>query len=211
LNTLEDDAIVQLAERCLERLDRQKLEALRNAVWTAEDSGQAAVSRFTREAVCLALDQEERSLGREPSTFLAEVLGEDAKVPTLMYSAAGELLERVLDLADLFGPPKPPKNMRASHLKVLKQLGVNEWPDRRLFLLLERLVHPEVRTGQEQTAWVEKLNQLLQPDGLQLVVDGHVSRHPKYKVARRVAGVPGAVKNLVFAADGPKPEIGFAD
>src|SRR5690606_37414429 len=132
-------------------------------------------------------------------------------VPTLMYSAAGELLERVLDLADLFGPPKPPKNMRASHLKVLKQLGVNEWPDRRLFLLLERLVHPEVRTGQEQTAWVEKLNHLVQPDGLQLAVDGYVSRHPKYKVVRRVAGVPGAVKNLVFAADGPKPEIGFAD
>ena len=38
-----------------------------------------------------------------------------------------------------------------------------------------------------------------------------ISGKPVYKLTRLKGGVPGSVKNLIFAANGPKPEIVLAD
>src|SRR5262249_33841176 len=51
----------------------------------------------------------------------------------------------------------------------------------------------------------------LRHDGYILREASEISGKPIYKVTRLTGGVPGSVKNLIFAANGPKPEIVLAD
>jgi very-short-patch-repair endonuclease len=77
--------------------------------------------------------------------------------------------------------------------------------------MLEAAMHPLARRGPEQDALRDRLNPVLARDGYRLEVAGHESGYPFYRVARIAAGVSGRPKNLIFAAIGPKPEIGFSD
>ena len=77
--------------------------------------------------------------------------------------------------------------------------------------LLEALVHPEQRDGEDQLRLVETLNQHLRPDNYELQHVGKLSGQPIYKVGPARGGVGGSPKNIIFAADGPKPEIVFRD
>ncbi|GHH43941.1 hypothetical protein GCM10017774_42480 [Lentzea cavernae] len=84
--------------------------------------------------------------------------------------------------------------------------------DGALLSFLAEMLHPAVRTDIND---VEKLrtflNQTLVHDGYELVQIDAVSGAPIFAGRRIGAGVPGAMKNLIFAADGPKPEIVFSD
>jgi very-short-patch-repair endonuclease len=55
------------------------------------------------------------------------------------------------------------------------------------------------------------LNSLLSPDGFELRVAEVRSGRPIYRVTGRGAGVAGGVKNLIFAAEGPKPDLVLTD
>lgn len=81
----------------------------------------------------------------------------------------------------------------------------------KFFTFLEKLLHPIIRRGDEQVKLVEKLNVVLKSDGFQAVVVGEQSTYPIYAIKRMVHGVVGAVKNLIFASIGPKPELVFRD
>jgi len=48
-------------------------------------------------------------------------------------------------------------------------------------------------------------------DGYILAVEGEESGYPVYRLRSLTRGVTGAPKNLIFASNGPKPEIGFND
>lgn len=90
------------------------------------------------------------------------------------------------------------------------KLGSDE--DRVLFSFLEHVVHPVVRTDKEdQQRYVEIINNHLEGDGFQLQITGDMSSHPLYSVISTRGGVSGSIKNLIFAADGPKPEIVLSD
>jgi hypothetical protein len=93
----------------------------------------------------------------------------------------------------------------------LKEWGVLEWPDKRFHLFIETLVRPEVRQGEEQAEWVAMLNARLRNDGFTLVQTSVVSMHPLFKLQPITAGVAGVPKNIIFASNGPKPNIGFKD
>src|SRR5690606_4436181 len=77
--------------------------------------------------------------------------------------------------------------------------------------LLEEAVHPLSRSGEEQLQTVAALNEVLARDGYELAQESELSGHPIFGFRRRVRGVGGRPKNLIFASRGPKPEIGFAD
>ncbi|MGG0476196.1 hypothetical protein ABEY96_28880 [Priestia aryabhattai] len=76
---------------------------------------------------------------------------------------------------------------------------------------LEQLVHPLVRETTEQEECVNLLNSHLKKDGFRLLQMDYMSGYPIYKVNKIKDGVKGAVKNLIFAAIGAKPQIVISD
>lgn len=84
-------------------------------------------------------------------------------------------------------------------------------PDEQFMRFLEELVHPIVRSPSEQERYAATINEHLIKDGFLLAAREQISGYPVYRVVGARAGVEGQVKNLIFAADGPKPEIVLAD
>jgi hypothetical protein len=80
----------------------------------------------------------------------------------------------------------------------------------RFRFILEEIVHPEVRTGDDQQRFIAAINAHLTREGLQLLPTDDMSGYLVYTVIRR-DGVSGTSKNLIFAASGPKPEIVLSD
>jgi very-short-patch-repair endonuclease len=84
--------------------------------------------------------------------------------------------------------------------------------DAALLRFLAEMLHPEVRLNLAEVERLhEFLNQILVYDGYEIVPVGVISGAPVFAGRRVGAGVPGSMKNLIFAADGPKPEIVFSD
>jgi hypothetical protein len=76
---------------------------------------------------------------------------------------------------------------------------------------IEAALHPLGRRGPAQARLAEELNAVLRRDGYILAVEGEESGYPVYRLRSLTRGVTGAPKNLIFASNGPKPEIGFSD
>ncbi len=219
LSTLSEHQLRGLARRCLENLHDRPSIALENARWTHEDVAEPAISRLTRKAITQLLDGKTFSLGESPGESMAPF---DARPPgglraSAKYDERGQLVQVALDLGALFGTFGDPSNPNhedvsaLTHEAFLNDYDFMEWPTRRLSQFLARLVHPETRQGNEQADCVEGVNDFLRRDGFQLAQTGEVSGHAVFEVQRIHHGVGGRPKNLIFAADGPKPELGFRD
>lgn len=90
-------------------------------------------------------------------------------------------------------------------------LGLLNEPDELFLRFLEQLVHPVVREQADLEQYLSVINHHLTKDGLKLDVYEQLSGYPVYKAVRTNLGVEQKVKNLIFAADGPKPEIVLRD
>jgi len=77
--------------------------------------------------------------------------------------------------------------------------------------LIETALHPLGRRGPGQVALVDELNSVLRRDGYELKADAEESGYPIYRMYPLGRGPSGSPKNLIFASNGPKPEIGFSD
>lgn len=75
---------------------------------------------------------------------------------------------------------------------------------------LEQLVHPQVRQGNKQKEYLMIINKHLVKCGYSLEPNDEIAGHPIYRGVS-TDGVKDEVKNLIFAANGPKPEIVLAD
>ena len=82
--------------------------------------------------------------------------------------------------------------------------------DSSLIKFLEKMVNPEVRTGEEQIQYVNGINEIIGADGFELAVSGKISNELIYKIYRKNT-VCGNMKNLVFAPLGKKPDIVIDD
>jgi hypothetical protein len=91
------------------------------------------------------------------------------------------------------------------------EIGAFDCSRARFGALLEEAVHPLSRSGEEQLQTVAALNKVLARDGYELAQESELSGHPIFGFRPLVRGVGGRPKNLIFASQGPKPEIGFAD
>lgn len=76
---------------------------------------------------------------------------------------------------------------------------------------LESLVNPVVRKGNKQRTMVTMINSHIVEDGYELIEHGSNLGIPVYKLMNITTGVEGQVKNIIFAAVGPKPELVFTD
>jgi hypothetical protein len=90
-------------------------------------------------------------------------------------------------------------------------LQLKPGPDERFLKFLEQAVHPSVRVGDTQQKYVAVINKHLASDGFHLEPFTDISGYPVYRAVAINAGVRGSVKNLIFAANGPKPEIVLGD
>lgn len=91
------------------------------------------------------------------------------------------------------------------------EIGAFDCSRARFGALLEEVVHPLSRSGNDQTTIVADLNKILARDGYELARESELSGHPIFNFRAVARGVGGRPKNLIFASRGPKPEIGFAD
>lgn len=91
------------------------------------------------------------------------------------------------------------------------RLGALSASDARFSRFIESCVDPVVRDGPEQDGLAAEFNALLKPDGFVFRPADTLSGATIYRVVRLSAGVAGKPKNLIFAANGPKPDLVLAD
>lgn len=98
-----------------------------------------------------------------------------------------------------------------SHEELLTQCGALICSQTRFFALLTKLLHPMTRRDAEQAELATAIGAILRRDGFTIRQTGVESGYAIYGVVRAQAGVAGAMKNLIFASIGEKPELVFRD
>jgi hypothetical protein len=217
---LEPDTLHTVAHHCLQwHMDAQAAGTIQDALWWVEAEGLQKITEVTRLAIAQDLESRRISGWLELSEFVDKVTPlSPARGIVRKYGYDKEVLYVDTTTYGIFdvlfarrGEEPKPVWVRSSVKQFLKKWGVFEWPDKRFILFIEALVRPEVRQGEEQAAWVAILNTRLRNDGLALVQSGCLSTHPLFTLQPIKAGVAGIPKNIIFASNGPKPEIGFKD
>lgn len=95
--------------------------------------------------------------------------------------------------------------------ELLTHCGAMSCSQTRFFSLLEKILDPMARRDVEQKDLAEALTQALKRDGFVVHQVAARSGYPIFGVARIQAGVAGAMKNIIFASTGEKPELVFRD
>lgn len=98
-----------------------------------------------------------------------------------------------------------------SHEELLTQCGVLTCGQALFFALLAKLLHPLTRRDTEQAELAVAIGSALRRDGFTVRQTSVESGYAIYGVVRAQAGVDGAMKNLIFASTGEKPELVFRD
>lgn len=211
LRDLADRDVLSMARRALHVLDDRSLIRLQDAVWWVEAEGVSSLSAITRREVATILDGHRLHPRLDAEAFISRLAQRESQYsPTFTYGDGNQLMA---EDSGLFALPtsQPGQSRKASHVELLEGYGLAGWPDKRMTAFLERLVHPEVRVGDEQLTLVDKLNKALRVDGWRLEEAERLSGHPVFSVRPLRRGVDGRPKNLIFASTGPKPELGFSD
>lgn len=172
---------------------------LQEAIRLAQADGTLRVSEITRREIVERLDELGRLEGRQsPSDFLCKVwpkLRGKSYNATMAWSTIAQHMVRNDDWS--------PRDL-------LEHLGVRTCSDELFFRLIEEVVHPVTRKGEEQRQYVEALNPLLRVDGFMLVQDGSMSGAPVFRVVPATPGVQGRPRNLVFGSI-HKPDLYVLD
>ncbi len=211
LLAVSDDDLIAIAGRVLETMPRDVTLDVADALEWLQCNGVALVSEVTRLSLASALDGHRLAPERSPADVLKQ-FASSTTADRFRYAQDGSVISVELYVASLFAGANSRETItRSNHLAVLDAFGFRSWSDRRIFELLEYLVHPTVRQGDAQEAFVQLLNAVLRQDRFELVVTGDMSGRPLFAVRPIIAGALGKPKNLIFASTGPKPEIGFVD
>jgi hypothetical protein len=136
-----------------------------------------------------------------------------------------DFLARLYDLNEL--PSTDPRHTTAFQDIVQHRVMNEDWDDDWIFhdsrfglpdsdeallQFLAEMLHPAVRTDPAEVDRLRNfLNGVLAHDGYELVQVDDISGAPLFAPRRIGAGVRGTMKNLIFAAIGPKPEIVLVD
>lgn len=212
LEELGDDEVIALARRVLEQFPERHDFALEDSVLWFDAGGVAQVSEVTRLNLARALERRRLHPGETPDDVLGRFARSNGS-QRFEHAEDGSICTVSVDFLSLFDPQMRTQRTvtSSSHLTLLDAYGFREWPDARLFQLLEFLAHPTVVQGDAQTAFVQAINGVLAADRFHLTEDAQLSGHPVFKVRPSRGGVAGRPKNLIFASTGPKPELGFID
>ena len=140
-------------------------------------------------------------------------------------------LSGVLDLLDFLGRIWPIERMAGESLfkqlpdeihqhmvrnddwsveDLFERLGAYKSSLRRFLAMLELALNPVCRRGSDQEKLRDRLSNVLARDGYEISFTDTVSDYPVYTITP-IGGVHASPKNLIFASNGPKPDIGFSD
>lgn len=215
LRELAPAEILVLAQRCLKYFPEHNTKDLQDALWHHEANDTLKLSIITRQKLADELDGKRLDPQNLPDHFLLQFSKQSKQLGYIEYDDSNNLVgtnfSANFHILSGTHAQHSQSTRKFSHREVLSSYGFFDWPDKRVFQFLERLVHPEVRQGSEQQEWLELLNETLRQDRLELAEHARVSNHPTFTVIELHQGVNGRPKNLLFASTGPKPEIGFTD
>ncbi|HWO17276.1 MAG TPA: hypothetical protein VNO30_00810 [Kofleriaceae bacterium] len=219
LRDMEEPALLALAKRVIERTEADAaVRSIEDALWWIEDGVTQRISEVTRGELADAFDGRVLS-PREPfDSFIKRLSGLAALDPAFsncfVYSTEGRMCrgEGILTAYFLLEPTEPTYEL-SSHREALGKAGFFAWPDRRVLKLLEALVEPKLRLGEEQQEWVKLINQHIVIDGFRLEEVDKISGHPVFRTQPASRTVRGRPKNLIFASHqrGFKPILGLSD
>lgn len=152
---------------------------------------------------------------------VAKCFGDDLSGEQDVVALVGELFPTIGSLADGFAIGRSLAEEIDQHMVrnrgdwdveyLFERIGAYRCSRDRFCRLLAASLHPLCVRGEYQHKLATEISAVLARDGYALVRVGEESGFPIYAVTPVGRGVPGAAKNLVFASNGPKPEIGFAD
>jgi very-short-patch-repair endonuclease len=215
-----DDEVVTAARHMLSaypgfrsKPSESNLQYIQNNLWWVENQGVQQISNVTRYRIAESLDGV-RFWGRfNLGEFFAPVLP-GTTIPFYVGSDGFLYQESLSSLADAFSRgflSGPTQVSRISTVDLLRGIGLGEWPDQRFCLLVERIIHPEVQSAEVQQQLMVQFAEVLRHDGFELRPEGRQGGLPVYRVRRRIAGVLGSPKYIIFASSGPKPDIVIDD
>ncbi len=123
------------------------------------------------------------------------------------------------DIGDIFDLPTLRKEIEKHYIdnddfsneELLIRCSALTCSQSRFFALIENLIDPVVRRGEDQERLASDLNAILKADGFRAVVVGDRSGYPVYAVQRIASGVVGTPKNIIFASIKTKPDLYFTD
>lgn len=196
-----EEEVVTLAESLLSAYDAPEL---RERIALYRQGNAQALSELTRRKILATLaelgDELPGRLGWEEFLARSWPIHTMASEDYRFSSFPGELHQHMV---------ANPGDWTLDHL--FNRLGALSASDARFTRFIESCVEPVVRDGPEQAGLAAELDALLRPDGLALRPADTLSGATVYRVLRPSAGVAGAPKNLIFAANGPKPDLVLAD
>lgn len=131
--------------------------------------------------------------------FGASVIQDDATGLLDRTSLHGQIVQHCL------------RNDDWSHDELLTHCGALTCSQTRFFALLAKLLHPMTRRDAEQAELATAIDAILRRDGFTVRQTSVESGYAIYGVVRTRSGVAGAMKNLIFASIGEKPELVFRD
>jgi hypothetical protein len=180
--------------------------ALEDVVSEMTVHAERRISEITRRDVLKSLNPLDRLFGDMP---VFEGLNIVAEVP-LAYEELNDSFNFLPSIAKEINQHYL-CNDDYSHEEVLIRCGALTCSQGRFFALIEKLLHPVVRRDEEQNQLAATIDEILKRDGFAVIVVATQSDYPVYGVRMRNSGVPGPMKNLIFASVGDKPEIVFRD
>lgn len=211
LDGLSAEDVLALGRRSAEAFKDRPCSAVQNALWWIEARGTALLTEVTRRAIAASLDGRAMTPGSNPGELLKAVASwpQHRSAPMFTYRDDGGLYRARVEL--IWVTSKPQEYDAYSHAELLDEFDFMEWPDKRVFLFLERLVHPAVRSDEaDQREWVRFLNQFIEVDGFRLVETEQISRRPVFAVQRLSVERAARPKNVIFASR-VKPDLRFRD
>ncbi|TGN99208.1 hypothetical protein [Burkholderia sp. USMB20] len=200
--TWSEKALLDLAARVLREYPSEDLaEAVSEMTVHAEHR----ISELVRRDVLKAMNHLASLFGELPllnclsEVFGVSVIRDDPDGLLGRASLQGQIVQHCLDNDDW------------SHEELLTRCGALTCSQTRFFELLAKLLHPMTRRDVEQTELATAISAALRRDGFTVRQTGVESGYALYGVVRSQAGVAGAMKNLIFASIGEKPELVFRD
>ena len=217
--TADEKAIISAAKQMISSYPGTRgkpsaadLQHLQDALWWIESNGLQQISNVTRYKIAENLEKVPfwgRLSIREFFYPILPAILEELSLPEIGTDGSLYIGLSWIPFSNLLGgdPSKPLQPSRISTAEFLRSIGIATWPDERLFLLIERMVDPEVQALDLQKNLVAQLNAFLKQDNFECRQEGIESGAPIYKVRRKGATVLGTPKYIIFASTGPKPDI----
>jgi hypothetical protein len=197
------EEVMKIAGKVIAEYDAPKL---RNLLSESTVHAEHRVSVLVRKDVLKSLNDTDNLSGEMGLIdLLSSVFGKDVIEGTPVDQLIGDkTLAQLIDKHYLGNPDWTTEQL-------LVECGALTCSQTQFFELLTKTLHPIARRGEEQARLAVRISDALKRDSFEVRQTGSESGYVIYDIVRVTRGVTGAMKNLIFASTGEKPELIFRD